>query len=311
VKSVCLAILNYNGRNHLEQLLPTAMTAAQKYPGHCCVLVLDNRSTDPDADWVRREFPGVEVVEAPENDFLFSYNWLAGRRSEDLIVFLNNDLKLDRDFVLPLARHLESADVFAAGASSYDWEGKERTCGPTQIKLRNGFYHWPYETSRQETCHTLFTSGGFMAVDRLKFLDLGGFNRLFHPAYHEDVELCFRAWRRGWRCVYEPSSLVWHREKASWNKNPFDRTELLRSRNELLFQWSSLPMNRQIWRRRWSVVKLVLGDFSHLNTNWLSHYLRTGLHWRRFKRQSAGLKVSEHELAVIVKRIENKITTSS
>ena len=44
-----------------------------------------------------------------------------------------------------------------------------------------------------------------MAVDRNKFVELGGFNRLFAPAYCEDVDLCFRAWRQGWRCIYDPT----------------------------------------------------------------------------------------------------------
>ena len=76
MKSVCLAILNFNGRKHLEHLLPTAVAAAKKHPGQCSIVVLDNRSSEPDAAWVQAAFPSVEVVVAPENDFLFSYNWL-------------------------------------------------------------------------------------------------------------------------------------------------------------------------------------------------------------------------------------------
>ena len=214
MKTVCLAILNYNGRKHLEHLLPTACVAANNYPGVCSILVLDNRSTDPDVEWVRQEFPLVQVMVAPKNDYLYSYNWLVENRDEDIIVFLNNDLKLHPNFLMPLARHLELPDVFSASACSYDWDGKEFTCGPARLTLKNGFYTFLFDTKRQECCHTLFGSGGFMAVDRRKFVELGGFNRLFYPVYCEDVDLCFRAWRRGWRSIYEPESVVWHREHA-------------------------------------------------------------------------------------------------
>ncbi|MEJ0090079.1 MAG: hypothetical protein WDM80_10090 [Limisphaerales bacterium] len=98
MKTVCLAILNFNGRKHLEHLLPTACVAAKNYSGSCRVLVLDNRSTDPDVVWIKQEFPSVLVEVAPENDFLFSYNWLAKKRDEDVIVFLNNDLRLASGF---------------------------------------------------------------------------------------------------------------------------------------------------------------------------------------------------------------------
>ena len=105
MKTVCLAILNYNGRRHLEHLLPTAIIAAKNYAGNCSSLVLDNQSTDPDVEWIRREFPSVQVMVAPKNDFLFSYNWLVENRGEDIIVFLNNDLKLHPGFLMPLLRH--------------------------------------------------------------------------------------------------------------------------------------------------------------------------------------------------------------
>src|SRR5690349_18868645 len=201
MKSVCLSILNYNGKEHLRHLLPTACAAAEKYPDGCSVVILDNQSPQDDVSWIRREFPSVEAIIAPQNDFLFSYNWLAKRRDQDILLFLNNDLRVDQDFIAPLLQHFESPDVFSVSARSYDWTGAQVTSGPARLEFKNGFYSWTFDKRQQKTCHTLFTSGGYMAVDRKKFLELGGFNRLFAPAYCEDVDICFRAWRRGWRCI--------------------------------------------------------------------------------------------------------------
>ena len=118
------------------------------------------------------------------------------------------------------------------------------TSGPARLKFNNGFYSWKFDTQHQRTCHTLFTSGGFMAVDRNKFVELGGFNRLFYPAYCEDLDLCFRAWRRGWRCIYEPASVVWHREQGTWSATQNSRATQLTLKHSLFFQWASLPMGR-------------------------------------------------------------------
>ena len=112
MKSVCLAILNYNGKKHLEHSLPTACAAAKEFFGTSSVVVLDNQSTVGDVTWLEHKFPSVEAAVAPKNDFLFSYNWLAPQRTEDILVLLNNDLKLDPDFIAPLLRHFESPDVF-------------------------------------------------------------------------------------------------------------------------------------------------------------------------------------------------------
>jgi len=303
MNSVCLAILNYNGRQHLEHLLPTAIAAAKKCPVECSVLVLDNRSPEPDVDWVRQNFPTVKTVVAPENDFLFSYNWLLAQLPDEVVVILNNDLRLDENFLAPLLRHFHAPDVFAVSASSFDWEGTERTIGPARLDFANGFYRWHYEPQRQELCHTLFASGGFMAVDRKKFLELGGFSRLFQPAYCEDLDLGFRAWRRGWRSIYEPASIVWHREQASWKASPAGLMARLHLRHSLFFQWSSLPMGQDRRTRCWSTTKIIAGELLRGKTGWLSIYFNAWRDWQKMRKQFSTLKVSEAELAAIQKAI--------
>lgn len=303
MKSVCLAILNYNGRKHLEALLPTAVVAANNYAGKCSILVLDNKSTESDVEWMKREYPSVRVEEAPENDFLFSYNWLLPRLQEEVVVILNNDLRVDPDFIHPLVKHFHSPDVFAVSASSYDWEGQEKTIGPAQLTYNNGFYGWSFDQERQELCHTLFASGGFMAVDRLKFIELGGFNRLFYPAYCEDLDLGFRAWRRGWRSIYEPESIVWHRESASWSVSKKSRPNKLNLRNSLLFQWASLPMSQDRYKRYWSTLKLIIAGLYRKDALWLSILVSSWKNWLQIRSCYDAQKVSRDELNKIISAI--------
>jgi GT2 family glycosyltransferase len=304
MKSVCLAILNYNGKKHLQHLLPTACAAANKFPGDCAVIVLDNQSTDDDVGWIRGEFPSVHVIVAPQNDFLFSYNWLTQKRAEDVFMFLNNDLRVDQDFLLPLIRHFESPEVFSVSACSYDWSGGEITSGPAQLEFKNGFYSWNFDTQCPRTCHTLFTSGGFMAVDRKKFLELGGFNRLFAPAYCEDVDLCFRAWRRGWRCIYEPNSIVWHRHRATWGKTSTNSLSSLELKNLLLMQWSTLPIHRGRWARLQGLIRLLVGSLFSADRVWIKTYPRTLLYWLTVRGRYRWMKVRDGELRQILSRIE-------
>ena len=303
MKSLCVAILNYNGKKHLEYLLPTVCAAAKKFLGVCAVVVLDNQSADDDVAWIEREFPSVQAIVALKNDFLFSYNWLAHKRSEDILVLLNNDLKVDHDFLAPLIQHFKLPDVFSVSARSYDWNGTVVTSGPARLEFKNGFYSWKFDTLRQKTCHTLYASGGFMAVDRKKFLELGGFNRLFAPAYCEDVDLGFRAWRRGWRCVYEPASIVWHRNQGSWANHSIVSLDSLQLRSLLLMEWSSFPMRRDRAARLLNLVKVFVGSLFSGNRVWLRTYPRTLLYWLPLRRQYVWMKVEEDEL----RRIEGRI----
>jgi len=309
--SVCLAILNYNGRRHLEHLLPTACAEARSFSGDCSIVVLDNCSTQNDVAWVRTQFPEIEVVTAPKNDFLFSYNWLAEKRTEDILVILNNDLKLRPDFLAPLVRHFAVADVFAVNATSRDWNDKIFTCGPAHLKSHHGLYHWDYDRTRQEPCHTLFCSGGFMAVSREKFLALGGFNRLYWPAYAEDLDLCFQAWRTGWRCIFEPASVVLHRENGTWSTEVGTRLAELCLRRSLLFQWSSLPTAAS-WAERTGYLLLTAYRKSfHGQTWWIRAWLAAWFEWRRKRNKCRTMKASSEELSKILARIAEPLAMPS
>jgi len=303
MNSVCLAVLNYNGIHHLESLLPSLEAACRESPVPAFAVVLDNQSSQGDVEWVMRRHPDVKCIVAKNNDFLFSYNWLAENRTEEILIILNNDLKLRPNFIAPLLRHFVFDDVFAVSATSRDWDDRMFTCGPARLKSHHGMYYWDYERERQELCHTLFCSGGFMAVDRRKFLELGGFNRLFQPAYGEDLDLGFRAWCKGWRCLFEPASVVLHRENGSIGDGADGCAARLMLRANLLFQWSSLPTAAP-WAERSAFFWLtVWRKLSKGEAWWLRVWLETWFEWRRLRKEYHQLKTSETELNRILAAI--------
>ena len=299
MKTVCLAILNYNGRKHLEHLLPTAIAAAKTYQGRCSVLALDNRSTEPgDVDWINDRFPAVEVIVAPENDYLFAYNWLVENRHEEILIFLNNDLKLHPDFVRPLARHFFFDDVFAVSATSRDWDDTVFTCGPAQLKSHHGIYEWDYQRENQKLCHTLFASGGFMAVDRKKFLHLSGFNRLFWPGYAEDLDLGFRAWRRGWRSIFGTGKRCLASRKRELGQRNGWECGAANVRASLLFQWLSLPPAAG-WVERSSFTCLTAFRKTLKGQCWWPKiWLKTWMEWQKVHKRYSGLMAAQELQAI-------------
>lgn len=304
-RSICLAILNYNGRRHLEHLLPTAITEAARFGRQCSVTVIDNRSTNDDVEWIRTEFPSVSIWLAPRNEYLFSYNTFAEESPADILVFLNNDLKLLEGFVSPLVCHFDTPDIFAVSATSRDWENTEFTFGPVRLGCHHGMYYWLPDCGNQNAGSTLFASGGFMAVDRKKFIELGGFSRLFFPAYGEDLDLCVRGWRRGWRCLFEPRSVVLHRESASWGIGVGSRADRLRTRAALLFQWSCLPLSGSLTIRAahwmlWSLRKLAQGQ-----AWWILTAIKTRIEWTSLRAGMSLPPLTADDLARITRQLQD------
>jgi GT2 family glycosyltransferase len=233
--SCAILVLNWNGLTHLRALLPSLIAAAAEYEGQARIVVVDNWSTEPDVECVRREFSGVEVVIAERNDYLFSLNPVVASRSEPIVIILNNDMRVQSGFIAPLMRHFADPTVFGVTANVYDWDGVELTTGQRRIEHRRAwFYQW-WDRTVTEPTYTLDAGGGCAAFRRTYFTELGGFDRLYHPAYFEDIDLSYRAWLRGWRTVYEPASVIYHRIGATLT--PPDRaarTRRLIARNHAL-----------------------------------------------------------------------------
>jgi N-acetylglucosaminyl-diphospho-decaprenol L-rhamnosyltransferase len=200
------------------------------------VVVVDNRSTEPDVAMVRHDFPDVDVVVAARNDFLFSLNPVVAGCTEDVVVILNNDMRVDAGFMAPLVRHFADPAVFAATANVFDWDGSRRTTGQRRMALRHWwFYKW-WDLTVTEPAYTLDAGGGCAAFRRDRFVALGGFDPLYRPGYYEDVDLSYRAWMRGWRTVFEPASIIYHREAATMRDLTREsQFRALLARNHVLF----------------------------------------------------------------------------
>ena len=256
---VCVVVLNWNGREHLPDLLPSLLRAKKAYGGACRIVVLDNPGPADDLAWVRENFPDIEGVRAPKNDYLFSYNWFLPQVSERIVVLLNNDLKVDENFLKPLVRPFEDSSMFSTSAKSLSWDGQEVTSAAFRACSHHGWYYWDNFES-DKTVETLFAVGGFMALDRLKFLEIGGFDRLFFPAYGEDVDLCIRAKNQGWESIYVPESVVLHKEGASWKNDGSSKRYGVSTKTHLLVQWRHFGgIRNEFWRTLYIIHEILRG----------------------------------------------------
>ena len=234
--SVAIVVLNWNGIAHLELLIPSLRAAVMHFGEPVPIVVVDNRSTMGDVAWLRSHCSDVEVVVAEHNDFLFSLNPVVASRREDVIVILNNDMRVDEGFLEPLVSHFADATIFGATARVLDWEGNRQTTGQRHMAIRHCWYYQWWDLAINQPVYTLDAGGGCAAFRRSFFVELGGFDPLYRPAYFEDVDLSYRAWMRGWRTVFEPRSVIYHREGATLQDPTREarfRTRL--ARNQALF----------------------------------------------------------------------------
>lgn len=240
-----IVILNYNGEKLLKECLPSILEASRNSKSACRVTVIDNVSQDRSLEVLARHFPDVEVYRAKENRVLCTFNEYLKLMTEPVALLMNNDIRVDAGFVDPLMEPFEKdPDLFMVTPRCLSFDGSRYEGGRCRSRVKFGIF-WSasvfpgYETHIQSPGFTM--AAGFGAFDRKKFLELGGYDDLYLPGRLEDNDLCFRAWQRGWKCLYEPRSVVYHQGATSFNERFGSKSTLiLGHRNSFLFFWKNV-----------------------------------------------------------------------
>lgn len=240
-----VVIPNWNGRDLLEKYLPSVVTALAANPENE-ILVVDNGSTDGSVAYLREHFPAVTVLAQPTN-LGFGGGSNAGFRAarNDIVVLLNSDMRVAPDFLQPLLDGFTDEKVFAVSCQIFFTDpGKARQeTGLTQAWWSHGRLGVRHRVDDAVTViyPCFYAGGGSSAYDRRKFLELGGFDALFHPFYLEDTDLGMQAWKRGWKVFYQPRSVVWHEHRGTIGRtHKPDYINTVVQKNFLLFLWKNL-----------------------------------------------------------------------
>jgi GT2 family glycosyltransferase len=237
-----LLVLNYNGRTLLEECLASVVDAAQKSK-LCTVqtIIVDNQSQDGSREWAQSHFSQVSVLLSPENAYLYSLNWAARLVDTEYLLLLNNDVILEPHSLDPLFEPLLSnGQVFSVTPLLLRPDRQSLDAGKRWGEFRRGFLHHDTDPGVSSLAPTLFPTGGAFTVSRDRFLALGGFDRLFYPAYWEDIDLGYRAWKCGYANLFQPESVMYHMGSASWKRESQEQVRTINLRNTWLFTWRNV-----------------------------------------------------------------------
>ena len=245
-----VVIPNWNGRDLLERYLPSVIAALSHNPENE-IIVVDNGSADGSADFVRNAFPDVKVL-ALDRNLGFGGGSNAGFRAarNDIVVLLNSDMQVSPDFLPPLVEGFRDERVFAVSCQIFfrDPAKLREETGLTQGWWQDGGLKVRHraDSGLADLFPCFYGGGGSCAFDRRKFLELGGFDILLAPFYLEDTDLGYMAWKRGWKVLYQPRSIVYHEHRGTIGKR-FSEAQIqaVLKKNYLLFCWKNI----HDWRR--------------------------------------------------------------
>lgn len=213
---ISVIVVNWNGQDILENCLSSL--AAQSSANYEVILV-DNASTDFSVKIAKTKFPGLKVIELVRNEGFTGGNANGLDVSDgQFIALVNNDARVNKDWLEKLIQPMlqEAAVGICASKLVFDDEVRINSAGDGLTTAAVGFNRGlGKDSALYDQPEPVFGACGAAVLYRRKMLEEIGFLDDDFFLYDEDTDLNFRAQLAGWKCVYVPDAIVYHRGNAT------------------------------------------------------------------------------------------------
>ena len=249
---IAIVILNWNGEVLLERFLPSVV----RYSANAEIYVADNASTDGSIDFLKNNFPEIQIVQNSTNGgFAKGYNEALQHVDADIYCLLNSDVEVTEGWLEPIIegfKTIENVSIIqpkildllkkdhfeyaGAGGGFIDRLGYPFCRGRIFQALEKD------EGQYNDTREIFWATGACMFVKSEVFKNLGGFDSDYF-AHQEEVDFCWRAKNQGLKVFYIGSSVVYHLGGSTLsNMNP--KKTYLNFRNSLFSITKNLPRRK-------------------------------------------------------------------
>jgi GT2 family glycosyltransferase len=275
MKHVSVVIPNYNGRHLMEKHLPSVLQMLHEEDE---IVIVDDASTDDSVEYLLKKFSLTEQATTVDGTKMWVGEWQQNNESgqiillqnfenqrfgescnrgvraahQPLIFLMNTDVSPTSQVLDSLLPHFEDPTVFGVGCLEKEQHnGEEVEGGKNKLWFERGlFTHSRADDFR--TGETAWITGGSGMIDRQKWIELGGFDVSFKPAYWEDIDLSYRAHQKGWKVLFDSQAIVYHNHEST-NATAFGRQQMetMSIKNSLNFLWLRGSLSQKLQHLFW------------------------------------------------------------
>jgi GT2 family glycosyltransferase len=248
---ISIVIPTWRGRHLLEAYLPSVIAASDSYRqarnAETEIVVVEDAGGDDTPEWLKHHYGDrVRLLEHEQNlGFCSACQTGFEHARYPVVLLLNNDVRLDPACIAPFVEHFSDPGVFAVTGKMFNQKG-DMCCNGGKIgRFRRGMwssyqnYDAPPQLQKEAPTDgylSFAAIAAFSAYDRQKFLKIGGLDQL--TAMYEDIEISYRAWKRGWKVKYEPRCVAYHDASQTMNRRYRKRSlDRLSRRSRILMHW--------------------------------------------------------------------------
>ncbi|MCX6705299.1 MAG: glycosyltransferase family 2 protein [Candidatus Woesebacteria bacterium] len=234
--TVSVVIPNLNGEKLLEKNLPSLFLAKDNPENRILeIIIVDDGSSDGSVKLITSKFSQIKLIKHKTNrGFSASVNTGVRAAKGDLILLINTDVIPAEDFLIPVFKHFENNKVFAVSLH-------EKEFGWAKGSFFDGYIQLAMGKESVEPHSSLYVSGGSGVFRRGTWMELNGMDeKLLSPFYWEDIDICYRAAKRGYVNLWEPDGHVMHNHESTISKFTKSYVQRIRERNQLLVIWKNI-----------------------------------------------------------------------
>ena len=238
---VSIVTVNYNGKHLLKDCLGSLFKL--NYPkDRLEIFMVDNCSQDGSIEFVKENYPRVNVIENNVNNYCMANNLAISKSKGEYAVLVNNDTRVDKNWLIELVKVISTdRKIGAVGSKILFEDGRIQSVGHLEFP----YYYWgdkgileedsPQYNQIQEVqsvsnCSALYR--------RVALEGVGLFDEDF-GMYMEDVDISFRLKNKKWKIYYVPSSIIYHRLHGT--AQDIDEKKYFIEKNRLLFVAKNFP----------------------------------------------------------------------
>ncbi len=215
-----VVILNYNTVSHLKNYLPSVI---EHTPEGIEIIVVDNGSNDNSVEVMKTEFPDIRLIVNKQNlGFAGGYNEAIKKIDTDILVLINSDIKVKSGWLEPVLQEMEQhPEVAIAQPKILSLENPKQfeyagAAGGYIDRLGYPFCRGRIFTTveedwgqYEEQTDIFWASGAAFFIRKKIFDHFKGFDDSYF-AHMEEIDLCWRVKRAGYRVIAVPSAQVYH-----------------------------------------------------------------------------------------------------
>jgi GT2 family glycosyltransferase len=227
---ISVVLPNWNGRKQLEENLPFVL---KEKPAE--VLIVDDASTDESVNFIKSNFPQIKLLQNSTNrNFAFTVNRGVKEASNELVCILNTDVRPHPGYLKNSFKYFEDKTVF--GISLH-----EVGSGPSVAQFTDGFIGYKAGHEEISVQPSFWVSGGSSIIRKDVWNKLDGFDEKNFPYYWEDLDISYRAAKRGYKLLWVPDCTVEHRHETFYNnKYPSKVLARQKEKRQLVFMWKNI-----------------------------------------------------------------------